>query len=192
MNKICMKTYELHIKNMVCKRCIVHVVQLLHQLNTFPKKVELGHVIFSGDCDTVLPILEQKLNEVGLEVINNTTEVTVEKIKIEIIRYLDEVEDGNLVGKLSEFIADHLAKNYFSLSKLFSENQNKTIEAFAIEQKVNRIKQLLREDELTVSEMAYRLGYSNVQHLSNQFRKITGMSVSEFKNEYAVRLNTHI
>ncbi len=177
-----MKTYELHVKNMVCERCIVYVVQLLHQLNTFPKKVELGHVVFVGNCDTVLPILEQKLNEVGLEVIKDTTEVTVEKIKIEVIRYLDEVEDGNRVGKLSAFIADRLAKNYFSLSKLFSKNQSKTIETFAIEQKINRVKQLLRENELSVSEVAYKLGYSTVQHLSNQFRKITGLSISEFKS----------
>lgn len=119
----------------------------------------------------------------GLSIISDTSEVTVERIKIEIIRYLDEIEKGNQVGKLSDFIADHLAKNYFSLSKLFSKNQSKTIEAFAIEQKVNRIKQLLREDELTVSEMAYKLGYSTVQHLSNQFRRITGFSVSEFKND---------
>ncbi|QLH32183.1 MAG: helix-turn-helix domain-containing protein [Cyclobacteriaceae bacterium] len=74
------------------------------------------------------------------------------------------------MSRLSAYLSDHLARNYFSLTKLFSRNQNKTIEAFAIERKVDRVKQLLREGELTLSEISYRLGYSNVQHLSKQFR----------------------
>ena len=179
-----MKTYELHIKNMVCERCVIYVMQVLKQLNTPPQKVELGRIIFSGPCDTILPTLEKKLREVGLQVVYDKTEVTVEEIKIHIIKYLNEVEAGNNVSRLSAYLSDHLARNYFSLTKLFSRNQNKTIEAFAIERKVDRVKQLLREGELTLSEISYRLGYSNVQHLSKQFRTITGSSVSEFKNGY--------
>lgn len=86
----------------------------------------------------------------------------------------------------------NLQKPFFTTQICFSifemassRNQNKTIEAFAIERKVDRVKQLLREGELTLSEISYRLGYSNVQHLSKQFRAITGSSVSEFKNGYA-------
>ena len=179
-----MKTYELHIKNMVCERCVIYVMQVLQQLNTPPQKVELGRVIFSSPCDTILPTLERKLREVGLQIVYDKTEVTVEEIKIHIIKYLNEIESGNNVSRLSAYLSDHLARNYFSLTKLFSRNQKKTIEAFAIERKVDRVKQLLREGELTLSEISYRMGYSNVQHLSKQFRTITGSSVSEFKNGY--------
>ena len=81
-----MKTYELHIKNMVCERCVIYVMQVLQQLNTPPQKVELGRVIFSSPCDTILPTLEKKLREVGLQVVYDKTEVTVEEIKIHIIK----------------------------------------------------------------------------------------------------------
>ena len=176
-----MKTYELHIKNMVCERCIVYVQQVLQQLNASPIRVELGYVIFSAPCESVLPLLEKKLNEVGLQLVHDKTEVTLEEIKIEIIKYLDEVENGNKIGRLSAYLADQLARNYYSLTKLFSKNENTTIESYVISQKIDRVKRMLREGQFTVSEIAYRLGYSNVQHLSNQFKKVTGLSVSEFK-----------
>lgn len=174
-------TFELHIKNMVCERCIIYVEQVLHQLNAFPHKVELGYVIFSSPCDDILPILEKKLNEVGLYIMHEKAEVTVEEIKVQVVKYLDEVEAGNTVGKLSAYLADQLAKNYFGLTKLFSKTENRTIESYLIEQKIERVKQLIREGELTLSEISYRLGYSNVQHVSSQFRKAVGYSVREYK-----------
>lgn len=174
-------TLELHIKNMVCERCIIYVQQVLHQLNASPHKVELGHVIFSSPCDAILPELEQKLNEGGLYLVHDKTEVTVEEIKVQVVKYLDEVEAGNNVSKLSAYLANSLAKNYYGLTKLFSRNENRTIESYTIEQKIERVKQLLREGELSLSEISYRLGYSNVQHVSSQFKKMTGYSVSAFK-----------
>ncbi len=174
-------TFELHIKNMVCERCIIYVQQVLHQLNAPPYKVELGRVIFSSSCDDILPILEKQLNEVGLYIVHEKAEVTVEEIKVHVVKYLDEVEAGNKVGKLSAYLADQLAKNYFGLTKLFSKTENRTIESYLIEQKIERVKQLLREGELTLSEISYRLGYSNVQHVSSQFRKTVGYSVREYK-----------
>lgn len=174
-------TYELHIKNMVCERCIIYVQQVLHQLNASPHKVELGHVIFSSPCDAILPKLEQKLNEGGLYLVHDKTEVTVEEIKVQVVKYLDEVEAGNNVSKLSAYLANSLAKNYYGLTKLFSRSENRTIESYTIEQKIERVKQLLREGELSLSEISYRLGYSNVQHVSSQFKKMTGYSVSAYK-----------
>ena len=174
-------TLELHIKNMVCERCIIYVQQVLHQLNASPHKVELGHVIFSSPCDAILPELEQKLNEGGLYLVHDKTEVTVEEIKVQVVKYLDEVEAGNNVSKLSAYLANSLAKKYYGLTKLFSRNENRTIESYTIEQKIERVKQLLREGELSLSEISYRLGYSNVQHVSSQFKKMTGYSVSAFK-----------
>ena len=90
------------------------------------------------------------------------------------------------MSKLSAFLADQLARNYFSLTKLFRKSENKTIELYTIEGKIERVKQLLREGELTLSEISYRLGYSNVQHLSNQFKKIVGSSVSQFKENLSL------
>lgn len=177
-----MKTkFELHIKNMVCERCIVYVRQVLTQLDAVPLKVDLGHIIFSSSCSSILPLLEQKLNEVGLYIVHDAADVTVEEIKLQVGKYLEELEEGNKVGRLSAFLADRLAKNYYGLTKLFSKTENRTIESFAIEQKIERVKQLIREGELTLSEISYRLGYSNVQHVSSQFRKNVGVSVSEYK-----------
>ncbi|HNP94023.1 MAG TPA: AraC family transcriptional regulator [Cyclobacteriaceae bacterium] len=176
-----MKTYELHIKNMVCERCIIFVEQIMDELNIFPYKVRLGCVIFSTTSKSALPILEKKLQEGGLHVINNRDEITAEEIKLSVKNYLDELEDGKKPGKLSAFISDRLAKNYFGLSKLFSKTQGVTIESYFVTQKVDRVKRLLREGELNLSEIAYRLDYSNVQHASSQFRKVSGQSVSSYK-----------
>jgi len=176
-----MKTFELHIKNMVCERCIIFVQQVLQQLNASACKVDLGHVIFSAPCESVLPILEKKLNDAGLYIVHDKTESTTEKIKVQIIKYLDELEAGNKLSNLSAFLADQLARNYYSLTKLFSKNEHKTIESYTIEKKIERVKRMLLEGELTLSEISHRLGYSTVQHLSNQFRRVTGLSVSEFK-----------
>jgi len=185
-------TFELHIKNMVCERCIIYVQQVLQQLNASPHKVELGHVIFSSPCDSILPTLEKKLNEVGLYLVHEKAEVTVEEIKVQVVKYLDEVEAGNTVGKLSAYLADQLAKNYFGLTKLFTKTENSTIESYLIEQKIERVKQLLREGELTLSEISYRLGYSNVQHVSSQFRKTVGYSVREYKTSCSSNGLDHI
>jgi AraC-like DNA-binding protein len=179
--KSVMKTFELHIKNMVCERCIVYLQQVLRQLNAPPHRVELGYVVFSAPCESILPMFEEKLNEVGLQIVRDKTEATVEEIKVHIVKYLDEVEAGNKVTKLSAFLADQLAQNYFSLTKLFSKSEKTTIESYVIGRKIERVKRMLREGELTLSEIAYRLGYSTVQHLSNQFKKVAGLSVSEFK-----------
>lgn len=179
-----MKTFEIHIKNMVCDRCIIYVTQALVELNLLPIHVTLGFAKFTATNEDALSDLTKKLNSAGLYIISDKTELTIEKIKIAIIKYLNEVISGKRLTKLSQYVADQLAKNYFSLSKLFSTHENITIEAYTIRQKVEMVKQMLRENELTLSEIAYKLKYTNVQHLSNQFKHITGRSVSDFRNEY--------
>lgn len=166
---------------MVCVRCIIFVQQVLQQLGAFPSKVELGHVIFSAPDELVLLAFEKKLNEADLYIVRDKTETTVEDIKVQIAEYLDGLEAGKKEGKLSKFLADQLARNYYGLTKLFSKHENKTIESYTIEKKIERTKRLLREGELTLSEISHRLGYSSIQHLSNQFKRTTGLSVSEFK-----------
>lgn len=166
---------------MVCERCIIFVRQVLQQLEAFPSKIELGHVIFSAPDELVLLAFERKLNEAGLYIVRDKIETTVEDIKVQIAEYLDGLEAGKKGSKLSKFLADQLARNYYGLTKLFSKHENRTIESYTIEKKIERAKRLLLEGELTLSEISHRLGYSTVQHLSNQFRRATGLSVSEFK-----------
>lgn len=176
-----MKTFKLHIKNMVCARCIIFVQQVLRQLNVQPEKVELGYVVFLAIDESILETFEKKLNEGGLLIARDKTEVTLEQIKVQIINYLDRQESGGNPRRLSSFLADSLAMNYFSLTKLFSKHEKVTIESYTIKQKIERAKRMLVEDELSLNQISYRLGYCSVQYLSSQFRKITGLSVYEFK-----------
>jgi AraC-like DNA-binding protein len=176
-----MKTFKLHIKNMLCDRCIYVVQQILVQFNVLKVKVELGQVSFLSNEEDMLPLLERKLNEFNLQILNTKEGKMVEAIKLEVKHYLDEVEQHDMPGKVSAFISNRLAKNYHNLSKLFSHNEKMTIETYFIKQRIERVKRLLREDQLSSNGIADRLHYTNVQHLSAQFRKVTGLSVREYK-----------
>lgn len=187
-----MKTLEIHIKNMVCARCIMFVRQTLLELNLSPVNVILGHATFTASNERVLPVLTQRLNDAGLQVVTDKTELTIEQIKIAIAKYLNEITMGKRMGNLSEYVSGALAKNYCGLSKLFSKNENVTIEGYTIRKKIEMVKQMLREGELTLSEIAYKLRYTNVQHLSSQFRVVTGQSVADFRNQYHLLSGSNI
>lgn len=176
-----MKAFKLHIKNMLCDRCIYVVRQILNQFNVVRVKIELGQVSFLSDNDHILPLLEKKLNEFNLQLIHTKEEQTSEAIKLEVKFFLDELEKQDKTGTFSVYLGKKLSRNYHNLSKLFSRVEKITIEAYLIRQKIERVKRLLREDQLTLNEIADRLHYTNVQHLSAQFRKVTGFSVREFK-----------
>jgi AraC family transcriptional regulator len=176
-----MKIFRLHIKNMLCDRCIYVVRQILNQFNVVRVKIELGQVSFLSANEHIIPLLEKRLNEFNLQIIHTKDEQIIESIKLEVKRYLDEIEQHDKAGKFSDFLEKRLAKNYYNLSKLFSRTEKMTIEAYLIRQRIERVKRLLREDQLTLNEIADRLHYTNVQHLSSQFRKVTGFSVREYK-----------
>ncbi|MCK6617122.1 MAG: AraC family transcriptional regulator [Cyclobacteriaceae bacterium] len=176
-----MKIFKLHIKNMLCDRCIYVVRQILNQFNVLRVKIELGQVSFLSANEHILPLLEKRLNEFNLQIIHSKDEQIIESIKLEVRRYLDDIEQHDKAGKFSDFVEKRLSKNYYNLSKLFSRTEKITIEAYLIRQRIERVKRLLREDQLTLNEIADRLHYTNVQHLSSQFRKVTGFSVREYK-----------
>lgn len=176
-----MKIFKLHIKNMLCDRCIYVVRQILSQFNVVRVKIELGQVSFLSGNELILPLLEKKLNEFNLQIIHTKDEKTTEAIKLEVKRYLDELEFEDKTEKFSAYLGRRLSRNYYNLSKLFSRVEKVTIEAYLIRQRIERVKRLLREDQLTLNDIADRLHYTNVQHLSGQFRKVTGFSVREFK-----------
>jgi AraC family transcriptional regulator len=176
-------TTRLFIKNMVCPRCIRVVGEELHNLGLNIEKVELGEVEIHDDLTPELTRnIKLVLEKNGFELLEDRKRKIVEKIKIAIIDLLYNSENRQTQRiTLSAHLSDKLKMDYNYLSTLFSSIENITIEKYLILQKVERVKELLRYEQLTTSEIAYRLNYSSTQHLSNQFRQITGMSPTQFR-----------
>ena len=178
-----METTTILIKNMVCNRCIKVVKEELEKLGLDVRSILLGEVIVNGKHDE-LPVdkIRTVLEENGFELIEDKKAKTIEQIKLvilDLVRRDDEKQHFD--EKYSEYIVEKIGMDYHYLSNLFSSVENITIEQFIILQKIERAKELLKYGELTLSEIAYKLGYSSVQHLSNQFKKITGLTASQFK-----------
>jgi len=178
-----MKRKTLHIKNMVCNRCIKVVKEEMEKLNYGVEKIELGEVVISSDKDKFnLEKIKEALEENGFELFDSRNANIIERIKILIInsihhQSIESFSDNNL----SKEIVSETGLSYQYVSSLFSSTEGITIEKFIISQKIEKVKELLVYDELTLSEIAYNLGYSSVQHLSNQFKKITGLTPTYFK-----------
>lgn len=168
------------IKNMVCDRCIRIVQQELQKLGLTVTSIQLGEVKIQGDS---IPFdqIRQVLGANGFELLEDKKAMLINRAKSLIIEliYSDKLE--HMQFKFSEYLSGQLNMDYQYLSNLFSTVEGITIEHFIILQKIERAKELIKYNELTLSEIAYRLGYSSVQHLSNQFRKITGLTASRFK-----------
>ena len=175
---------KLFIKNMVCPRCIKVVREELDKLNVKVKSVVLGEVETELPKEKLpLDKIKKVLLENGFELIDDKNSKIIEKIKNEVISIIQKYEGEDITEiNFPNHISSKINKDYNYLSSIFSKTEGITIEHFIILQKVEKVKELLKYDELTLSEIAYRLGYSSVQHLSRQFKKTTGMTASEFKN----------
>ena len=153
-----------------------------------PLVVELGEVEIKEDISAKQQVeLKVALLKSGLELMDDRKAILIEKIKniiVEVIHYSDELPDTNF----SEFLSKKLSLDYTYLSNLFSEVKGTTIEHFIISHKIERVKELLVYNELTLTEIAWKLRYSSVAHLSNQFKKITGLTPSFFKKMKHKRL----
>lgn len=174
---------KLYIKNMVCPRCIKVVREELTRLGLDVRNVVLGEVEVSGESKQ-LPMekIRHVLHENGFELIEDRRVKTIENIKHAVLKLVqNDYEKNPLRIKDSEFIAREVGQDYHSLSTLFSSVEGITIEQYIILQKVERVKELLKYGEMTLSEIAYTMGYSSVAHVSNQFKKVTGMTPSQFK-----------
>lgn len=166
---------------MVCDRCIMVVRQELQKLGLGTKSVTLGEVILEQEpTPSEKGQIEAALLPLGFEIIDDRKSRTIEKIK-NIIIDLVHRHDGEIKVNLSELLSRELHHDYNALSKLFSEVEGITIEKYFIAQKIEKVKELLVYDELSLSEIAYRLNYSSVAYLSNQFKKVTGLTPSHFK-----------
>ena len=176
------KLKKLFIKNMVCNRCIMAVESELKKLNLKPVSVILGEAVIEAEPDPIaLAKLNQNLQSIGFELIDDRKSQMVEQMKTEIIRYIhyDKEIDGYI--NFSEHLSRTLRLEYSYLSNLFSSVVGTTIEKYIILQRIEKVKELLVYGELTLSEIAWQTGYSSVQHLSNQFKKIIGMSPMAYK-----------
>jgi AraC-like DNA-binding protein len=152
--------------------------------------VELGEADIMEDVSIEqLNLLSLTLKKAGLELMDDKKSILVERIKtaiIELVHYTDEQIKTNL----SDYLSEKLNHNYTYLANLFSEVKGTTIEKFYLSHKIERVKELLVYDELNLTEIADKLHYSSVAHLSNQFRKMTGLTPSHFKNLKHIRRNT--
>lgn len=169
------------IKNMVCDRCIMVVQNELEKLGLDAKNIKLGEVILSKEITSLeKENLSKTLEPLGFEVIDDKKGRIIEKIK-NIIIDLVHHQDSDVKTNLSDVLSDKSHHDYNYLSNLFSEVEGTTIEKYFIAQKVEKVKELLVYDELSLSEIANRLNYSSVAYLSNQFKKVTGLTPSHFK-----------
>ena len=172
----------LHIKNMVCDRCQMIVRQQLEDLGFTVIQIALGHAEITPDPDEdQLQLIAAALKVPGFELINKETDKTVEAIKNIVIELVHHSDLSEMNASYSDLIANRIGKDYAHLSRLFSNSQDTTIERFIIQQKVEKIKELMEYGELNLNEIAYQMGYSSSAHLSAQFKSITGLTPSQFK-----------
>jgi len=173
----------IYIKNMVCPRCIAAVTRVFNEQEIPLESIQLGEVTVSvKPSSAALKAIDSALQQQGFQLLNPGKSATIAKIKsviIEQIHYSTE----KLTVNFSTFLSDHLNQDYSSLSRLFSSVEGITIEKYITSQKIEKVKELLFYDELTLSQIAHQLDYSSVSHLSAQFKKETGMTPTAFKKQ---------
>lgn len=166
---------------MVCTRCEMAVRNLLEEMKIPVCSIKLGEVEILKKIDDIeKKRLSEKLQALGFELLDDKISKTIERIK-NLIVYLVHYQNEQLKVNLSGYLAQDLKQDYSALSNLFSETEGITIEHYFIAQKIERVKELLIYNELSLSEIAFQLNYSSVAHLSNQFKKTTGITPSQFK-----------
>jgi len=175
------KKNKIFVKNMVCQRCVMTVENVLRNLNISFNKVSLGEVEFSKKpAHAELNNIQIALNHLGFELIDTRKNKIIEDIKQAVMQYLALGMDSQNL-KLSSFITNKIPYDYSYLSDLFSSIEGKTIEQFFILQRIEKVKELLVYDQLSLTEISYQTGFSSVHHLSSQFKKVTGLTPSHFK-----------
>jgi AraC family transcriptional regulator len=176
-----MKT--IHIKNMVCDRCKIVVSQTLEKLGLHPEKIVLGEVILKEETlsEEQQKKLDSALVAVGFERIDDRKGRLIESVKKKVIEMIHHSKVVERKFNWSYVLSEELHYDYNYISNLFSSVEGTTLEQYIIAQKIERAKELLFYDELTLGEISQRLGYSSIAHLSAQFKKVTGLTPSELK-----------
>lgn len=178
----------IYIKYMVSLRCKMIVKQELEKLGLHYLNVDLGTIeIKENITDSEREQFRKNLKIYGLELLDNRRNIIIEKVKaviIEMVHYSDDLPKVNY----STYISDKLGYDYTYLANTFSEVKGMTIQQYIILNKIERVKELLMYDELNLTEISYKLHYSSVAHLSNQFKKVTGLTPTHFKKMKKKRL----
>lgn len=167
---------------MVCPRCIMSVEQILKESKLEAKYIGLGEIGLVKIPEKIqLHTFSENLKKVGFELLDDQKTQSIEKIKNLLIQ---KVQEGNIEEHFSivKYVSQNIFKDYSSISKLFSEVESITIEQFFILQKIEKTKEWLIYNQLSLGQVAFNLGYSSTQHLSGQFKKITGMTPTQFKS----------
>lgn len=167
---------------MVCSRCIKVVKEEIERLGFTVQSIELGEVVMkgetrSGDLEEIAGVLAEN----GFELIKDKRSELINRIKTLIIEYIHHDKEKPDYVNFSDFLSSELNHDYSYLSHLFSMVEGKTIEKYMILQKIEKVKELLVYDELTLNEISYMMGYSSVAHLSRQFKNVTGLTPSHYK-----------
>jgi AraC family transcriptional regulator len=179
---------EIQVKNMVCPRCIMAVEQTLQQLGISFDKVVLGKIFLTNPVyEHEMSLLETAFKKLGFEVLKSKEVQRIEEVKNLLTGILqqEEIPEGFNLG---DFIKLNVPVDYSRISHLFSSTEGLTMEKYFIQLKLDKVKEWLFYEEMQLSEMAWKLGYSSVQHLSSQFKKHTGMTPSEYKKMKKVGL----
>ncbi len=176
---------KLHVKNMVCDRCIFVVEKELNEIGFHPVSISLGEVDF-GDETLVSSDLERiqvALSKFGFQLLDDRTSQLILRTKTLLLEFVRDHEVNSEKLKISDLLSKELNYDYNYLSSIFSSVEGVTIEHYHIQLKIEKVKELLFYKVLTLSEIAYRLGYSSVSHLSHQFNQVRGLTPSYFKKE---------
>lgn len=172
----------LYVKNMVCGRCIAAVRALFEELGIVPVSVELGSVRLAGELDPASrEALRGSLEKAGFSLLEDPDSQLAARVKCAVIEYVRDGSSGYR-DNLSDYLSHRLNRDYSSLSRHFSEICGMTVEKFFIAQKIEYVKELIEYGELSLADIACRLGYSSTAYLSSQFKHVTGMTPGEFRN----------
>ena len=174
---------KLHIKNMVCQRCIMAVEHALNTLDIAYNFVQLGEIDLGKtklqNTSDQFKALEHALTTLGFEILNSKQSKTIEAIKRICLESITQQDSKK--STLSHCISEHLHTDYSHLSQMFSSEEGITIEQYFITQRIEKVKERLIYDENSLSEIAFALSFSSVAHLSSQFKKVTGMTPTQFR-----------
>jgi len=175
-------TETLMVRNMVSNCCCILLRERLENAGFRVEKVQLGQAVISHPAgDPGRAKIPGILSDIGLELIESREQVLVEQIKRAVIELIHHMNNVDSVVRKSDYLVEKIGYSYPYLSKLFHDLEPVTLERYIILQKIERIKQLIDNEEYTLSEIAFIMDYSSVQYLSSQFHKITGMTMSEYK-----------
>lgn len=172
----------IHIKNMLCSCCIRLIELEFEKVGIKTVTIRSGFAVIEFDPQEYnLELVEKILEQHGMGLIKTRDQKIVEQIKTAVIELIHHSNNVNSLLRKSEYLVEKLGYSYQQLSKIFSKHEPITLEKYIIQNKIERIKELIDIDEYSLSEIAYIMDYSSVQYLSNQFKKETGISVSEYK-----------